>query len=78
MSRVPGSGRIDFEDIASRLEKANYAPGRLPTPEVPGGMLLSGGLDRSLFDVDVKTVTTGYEEELDFLLRHNGRILLRR
>lgn len=72
MSRVPGSGRIDFEDIASRLEKANYAPGRLPTPEVPGGMLLSGGLDRSLFDVDVKTVTTGYEEELDFLLRHNG------
>jgi hypothetical protein len=64
-------GKIDLQDIASRLERANDDSGRYML-EGSGPALLSGGLDPALFEADVKNITNGYEEELDHLLRSKG------
>jgi hypothetical protein len=69
--RGGNSGKIDLQDIASRLEKANDARGQYML-EAPGAALLSGGMDPVLFEADVKNITNGYEEELDHLLRCKG------
>ena len=64
-------GKIDLQDIASRLERANDDSGRYLL-EGPGPALLCGGLVPALFEADVKNITNGYEEELDHLLRSKG------
>jgi hypothetical protein len=66
------SDSIDLRDVATRLEKANHVAGRIATPHGPGGALLSGGVDSTIFAVDVKNVTRPYEDELDVLLRLKG------